>query len=159
MLRVYIETTVWSFAFADDSPDYTAHVLQFFDECRSRRIAPVASAVVLKEMARSEPEMRDKLLALFREIAPEVIETEPPIEDLADAFIKMGAAPPSKPDDALHVAAAIVSQCDVLVSLNFKHIASIRRAERFNAVAVLRGYSHPLRIVSPAEVLYGDETP
>jgi hypothetical protein len=54
------------------------------------------------------------------------------------------------------VAIAFGEELDVLVSWNFRHIASVRRAERFNAVAVMSGYYRPLKIVSPAEVLYDD---
>jgi hypothetical protein len=46
---------------------------------------------------------------------------------------------------------------DVLVSWNFRHISNVRRADRFNALAVLDGFLKPLRIVSPAEVLYDDQ--
>lgn len=45
----------------------------------------------------------------------------------------------------------------VLELWNFRHLANVRRAERFNAVAILAGYHRPLRIVSPAEVLYDEE--
>lgn len=55
------------------------------------------------------------------------------------------------------VGAAFDRRLDVLVSWNFRHIANVRRAERFNAVAVLQGYHHVLRIVSPGEVLYAED--
>ena len=40
-MRIYIETSVWSFAFADDSPDYRDYTLLFFGRCRSGQIEPV----------------------------------------------------------------------------------------------------------------------
>lgn len=43
------------------------------------------------------------------------------------------------------------------MSWNFRHIANLRRAEKFNAVAVLQGYHHEMRIVSPGEVLYAQD--
>lgn len=46
-MRVYVETTAWSFAFADDSPDYTSATLAFFERCRSGSVALVISGVVL----------------------------------------------------------------------------------------------------------------
>ena len=65
--------------------------------------------------------------------------------------------PPSKPQDARHVAIAMVHSLDVLVSWNFRHIVNLRREERFNAVALLEGYHHHLSIVSPKELIYYDE--
>lgn len=76
---------------------------------------------------------------------------------LADAFLSGGVVPPSQPEDAGHVAAAFDHHLDVLVSWNFRHVANVRRAERFNAVSVLQGYHHALRIVSPGEVLYAED--
>lgn len=156
-LRVYVETTVWSFAFADDSPDYTASTLAFFERCRENAVAPVISGVVLKEIARANPPLRDQLIALIAEIKPEVVPAQSAIDTLQASFLSLGVVPPSKPDDAAHVAAAFVADCGVLVSWNFKHITNVRKAERFNAAASLQGYRSPLRIVTPAEVLYADE--
>lgn len=156
-LRTYVETIVWSFAFAHDSPDYTRATLDFFDECRAGRVLPVISPVVVKEVMRADDPIRSRLLQLIDEIGPEITPTEPAMDALAEAFILHGVVPRSKPDDAAHVASAFVTDCEVLVSWNFKHITNVRRAERFNGVALMLGYTRPLRIVTPAEVLYGDE--
>lgn len=51
-------------------------------------------------------------------------------------------------------AVAFAEEMNVLVSWNFRHIVCVRRAERFNAVTLLSGYFRPLRIVTPAQVLY-----
>jgi len=34
-MRVYVETTVWWFAVADDSPDLTAQTLEFLAACEA----------------------------------------------------------------------------------------------------------------------------
>ena len=43
------------------------------------------------------------------------------------------------------------------VKVYITHIVNLRREERFNAVAMLAGYHHQLRIVSPKELIYYDE--
>ena len=156
MSLIYVETTVWSFAFADDSPDYTADTLRFFERCRAGDHDLRISGVVIKEIDRSDDSTRAAIRRLISEIAPIEIPLSREAEALADAFLRLGAVPPSKPDDAAHVAAAFIGGCDVLVSWNFKHIANVRRAERFNAIAVLQGFSKRLIIASPAEVQYGE---
>ena len=70
------------------------------------------------------------------------------------AFVSSKAIPPSKPDDARHVAIAFAESIPILVSWNFKHITNLRRADRFNAIAVIEGFAHTLRIASPSEVRY-----
>ena len=153
-MDVYVETTVWSFAFADDAPDYRADTLRFFERCRSGAIRPVISAIVLQEIARAHPERRKLLEDLIREIGPVLVPVSSRALALAAAFVSTQSVPPSKPDDARHVAVAFSEAIPLLVSWNFKHIANLRRADRFNAVAVIEGFSHTLRIASPAEVLY-----
>lgn len=156
-LKVYIETSVWSFAFAEDVPDYCAETLAFFDRCREGAFETFVSDVVLGEIERADERLRTRLIDLVRQVRPTLFESSAVAMDLADAFVREGVVPKGKPEDARHVAAAFAEEMDVLVSWNFRHIVNVRRAEQFNAVAVLAGYYRPLRIVSPAEVLYDYE--
>lgn len=157
-MQIYIETSVWSFAFADDSPDYTAETLAFFDRCRQGLLTPVISTVVLEELDRADDPLRTQLRGLVDDISPTVLRLSADARSLADAFLRHGAVPPSKPEDARHVAVAFVAGLDVLVSWNFRHIANVRRADRFNAIALLEGFHKPLHIVSPAETPYDDQS-
>jgi predicted nucleic acid-binding protein len=156
-LRVYVETSVWSFAFAEDAPDYTADTLLFFERCRQGAYEVFISDMVLREVEKADDALQNKLKGLIRDVQPRLFAVSAEAQRLASAFVSEGVVPPSKPEDATHVATAFQEELDVLVSWNFRHIANVRRAERFNAVAVLMGYYRPLRIVSPAEVLYDDE--
>lgn len=156
-MRIYVETSVWSFAFADDAPDYQADTIAFFDRCRTRIHEPLTSVVALEEIERATPALREKLVALVRDIQPVVVGFSTDAQRLANAFVRERAVPPAKPEDAQHVAIAFAEEADTLVSWNFRHIVSVRKADRFNAIALLQGFYKPLRIVTPAEVLYDDE--
>ena len=157
-LAVYVETSVWSFAFAEDAPDYRSDTLVFFERCRERRIDAFVSAVVLEEIGRANAPLRAKLMGLVGEIRPTVLPMTDDAQRLTAAFLRERAVPANKPEDARHVALAFAGGLDVLVSWNFRHIAGVRRADRFNAVATLERFYKPVRIVSPAEVNYDDET-
>jgi hypothetical protein len=50
----------------------------------------------------------------------------------------------------------VVSECDVLVSWNFKHIVNLGRIRLFNAVSLENGY-RPMEIRSPKEMLLDEE--
>lgn len=117
------------------------------------------SQVVLDELEAALPPLREKMIGLVREIDPEIVLASQETRHLAEAFVRHGAVPPSKPEDALHVASAFAGRADVLVSWNFRHIASVRRAAKFNAVAILEGLSHAVTIVSPGGLIYDDEIP
>lgn len=72
-INVYAETSVWSFVFADDAPDYRAQTLEFFDRCRSGILQPIISGIVIAELARSREPLQSSLLELLREIRPVVL--------------------------------------------------------------------------------------
>lgn len=55
-------------------------------------------------------------------------------------------------DDATHVAVATCEGIGLIASWNFKHLASLHRNERFNAVNLLHGRP-PIRIVTPSVLL------
>jgi hypothetical protein len=152
-LSVYVETSVWSFALADDAPDYRADTEEFFHRCRRGAFEPFISTLVLEEINRAEPGLRRELERLIGDIGATLFDFSEQAAVLAKAFLAAGVVPPSKPEDAGHVAAAFEEGLDVLVSWNFRHIANIRRAERFNAVAVLPGL---LSCVADREPSRGD---
>jgi predicted nucleic acid-binding protein len=156
--NVYIETSVWSFAFAEDVPDYQADTLEFFKLCRERTFEPYVSTAVLNEIQFADAPLRKRFEELIRSVKPILLPWLPEVDILSEAFVREKVVPPSKPEDARHVAIAMVHSLDVLASWNFRHIVNIRREERFNAVALLEGYHHRLRIVSPKELIYYDET-
>ena len=55
-------------------------------------------------------------------------------------------------NDMLHISLATISEVDVLVSWNFKHIVRLDKIRLFNAVNIEQGYK-PLTIYSPREVI------
>ena len=74
---------------------------------------------------------------------------------LAQRFLELRAVPPSKIEDAQHVAVAVVNEPDVLVSWNYRHLVNVRRREAFEHISAIAGYYKPLHIATPLEV--GDE--
>ena len=76
---------------------------------------------------------------------------------MQQAYIIAGILTQRSADDALHVAMATISDCNLIVSWNFQHIVHFEKIPQYNAVNARWGY-RPLAIYSPLEVLcYGDE--
>jgi predicted nucleic acid-binding protein len=153
-LRVYLDTSVINFLFADDAPDFRRITESFFRDYASRYKLFV-SRVVLAEIEQApDPRCRARLLAVLQEhpIAMLPVERAAEVERLAGAYLAAGVIPRAKPADALHVAYATVFEMDVLLSWNFKHLANVRRETRVLAVNLAEGYDHALRMVSPLEV-------
>ena len=93
--------------------------------------------------------------ASFTELASEVEITREAI-DLQLQYIEKGVVAERSLTDALHVAMATVSECELIVSWNFRDIVHFEKIPKYNAVNVLNGYAH-IDIYSPLEVIRHDE--
>jgi hypothetical protein len=125
---------------------------EFLDEARTGKYNLFISVVVFTEIARAKEELAARLRNLIKELDPVVLELDDEIDQLAQAFLEHGVVPPSKVEDAQHVAAAVVHDLDVLVSWNYRHLVNMRRREEFQRISVMNGYYKALQIVTPPEV-------
>ena len=112
------------------------------------------SVVTESELQNAPVAVRKFFIETFTE-AEKILPLTAESEKLAQAYVKAGVVTPNYVDDARHVAIATVEQVGLIVSWNFKHLANYRRETGFNAVNLLQGY-HPVRILTPLELIYGD---
>jgi hypothetical protein len=124
-------------------------LVEFFVKARMGLYDLYYSETVLGEIEAAPEPRRGQMLALVSETGPQLLATTVEVERLAQVYLDRGALPPRSTVDAQHVAHATVNQMDVLVSLNFKHLANIGRRDRITAINLEQGYSHPLNLVPP----------
>ena len=156
-LRIYLDTSVINFLFAEDVPQYRALTVEFFEKVVWPGTAGVyISQLVVDEIGLTTDEVRRKQLEeVIRRPALQMLPAEPAgeVEELAEEYLRTGVLPASAGDDALHVAICTVNEVDVLVSWNFKHLANVQRERRIVVLNESRGYVYPLRITTPLEVM------
>ena len=73
------------------------------------------------------------------------------MRELADHYVRAGVFTPVMLADALHVAAAVLSRQDVLLSWNFRHLVNRRRRARVNDVNISLGLP-TIEILPPPEL-------
>lgn len=146
-IRVYADTSVYGGVFDAEFEKWSR---PFFEQVRAGRFRLVVGAPVRDEVQGAPPAVRE----LYLTIAPlaEFLDVTPDALDLRDAYLEEDVVGAGSSVDALHVALATISRCEVIVSWNFKHIVHRDKAPRYNAVNVLRGHT-PVGIFSPAEIL------
>ena len=76
--------------------------------------------------------------------------------ELREQYLVQGIVSRKYLDDALHVAVATVSGCDMIVSWNFKHIVHFEKISLYHAINRIHGYRE-IFINSPSEVITYDE--
>lgn len=151
-LRIYLDTSIVNFLFAEDAPDFRRVTEDFF-AVHAQKYELFASEVVILEIERDpDAEHRQKLLHALHRQPIALLPGDPEIERLADLYLARGVIPAKKREDALHVAYATVHGLDILLSWNFKHLANVRREALIAAINRQEGHQHPLRLLSPLEV-------
>ena len=115
----------------------------------------VLSEHTIRELAGAPEQVRKRLVEIPQE--HQIILTDDDDADaLAEAYLEHHVVGSGSRSDALHVALAVVNDCDVLVSWNFRHVVNLGRIRLFNAVNLEHGY-RPIEIRSPKELLVNEE--
>lgn len=113
------------------------------------------SRVAMNELRGAPLVVRQLAARTFSDVAS-VLAVSPEASALSRAYLAAGVVPAKFADDAAHVAVATCEGISIIVSWNFKHLASLHRNERFNAVNVLHGRP-AIRIVAASVLLNPDE--
>ncbi len=155
-LRIYLDTSVINFVFANDAPDFRRATIDFFEHHAHLYELYISGIVVLEIDRDPDPEHRRKLISVLTKHHINMLPDEDldEIRRLAERYIEKGVVPKAKMEDALHVAYATVHEMDLLLSWNFRHLANVNKEAKIVAVNSEEGYRYPLRLTSPLEVLY-----
>lgn len=151
-LRLYLDSSVWNFAFNDHVPELRAQTLSFVERVEAdRAVQACVSDVVLQELGNAPAERIQLLSDLIQRISPLRLDLDHESAALAENYLDHDILTPGHLADARHVAIATVAQVDALVSWNYRHLVNRRRRDAFNGVNAIVGYQ-PIDIVSPPEV-------
>jgi rRNA-processing protein FCF1 len=150
-LRVYLDTSVIGGMFDEE---FTVWTNKLFAEIKEGKFIPCISAIVNSEIEKAPDEVKGFLSELLPEC--EILEVNNDCLSLRDEYLKNNILSRKYMDDALHVAVASVSKCDIIVSWNFKHIVHYDKIALYNAVNRVNGYKD-IFINSPAEVIDYEE--
>lgn len=153
--RLYFDTSVFNFAFADDAPLEKEVTLRLISEVKSGKHEVYISEIVLREIHEASPEKADALMSLIADINPVEIPFDEDCQQLAMEYVDRGIIPKKYEDDAFHIAVASANDVDVLVSWNFQHIVKLKTKREVSATNLLMGY-RAIEICSPMEVIDND---
>lgn len=151
-MKLYVETTVPNFLFADDAPEKKAVTEQFYNWLKVSPDELYIFELVLAELNRTHLPLRTALLEAAARLDATILPITREAEGLAGRYVTDGAIPTRFRDDAMHVALAVMNGLDVVVTWNMKHLANVRRIEAINRTNFVMGLA-PIRIHTPEEVI------
>ena len=159
LLKIYLDTSVINFLFAEDAPDFKRVTIDFFEHYVRRKVYQVyVSEVVIREIGQtSDANQKERLLNVIAEYDLRVLPLTDEANNLALRYLAERLLPEKKLDDARHIALTTVNQIDILLSWNFKHLANINKQLAVKVINEREGYFYPMLLTNPMEVLYEDD--
>jgi predicted nucleic acid-binding protein len=157
-LKIYLETSAISYLDQPERGDQSVDSHRLWGKIKAGEYEPVVSDVAVTEIARCDEQKRNTLFAYLGQIeytAVEVTRDEQSLK-IASRFIDLGVLKQASYNDCLHIAAAIISGCDIIVSWNFRHIVNLKTISGVKAITALEGYSDIL-VCTPSVIIGGDE--
>lgn len=148
---LYLDTSVISHIQAPHKPEAEAVTHAFFRFVQERReeYELAISPVVEQEVDNCPEPKRSKLKTFLLDLDCVLLPADPEAEDLVEMYVAEGVLTAQHHNDLSHIAYAVVSDCDFIISWNFKHFVNDRTPTRVNAINAKHGY-RAVTILSPS---------
>ena len=156
-IKVYLDTSVISYLDQQDAPEQMKETREVWERIKAGQYEVFISDVVLREMGDCKEEAkRNLLIGHLAEIKYNLIAVDDDIVKLAEKIVTNGVLKQKNIDDCQHIAAAILSNCDIIVSWNFKHIVNVKTIRGIKVITTVEGYKD-LLIYQPTALLNEEE--
>ena len=154
-IKVYLDTSVVSYLDQQDAPEKMQETIEVWDVLKKGNYDVVISTLVLDELQKCQEPKKSLLMNKVKEIDCEILSVEEDTVRLAEKFIDFGVLKRKSFEDCQHIAAAILSDCDIIVSWNFKHIVNVKTIRGVKVITTLEGYKDIL--IYPPSALLDDD--
>jgi len=152
--RVYVETTIISYLAARPSRDLIVaghqQITHEWWQISRHNFAVVSSQLVAREAGAGDPEAADARLAFLAGLT--LLEITEEALTLAQRLLQAKAIPQDFPEDALHVAVAVVNGTEYLLTWNYKHLANAGMRSKIETTCRELGYEAVI-ICTPEELM------
>ena len=152
--KVYVETTIISYLAARPSRDLIVaghqQITHEWWQISRHNFAVVSSQLVAREAGAGDPEAADARLAFLAGLT--LLEITEEALTLAQRLLQAKAIPQDFPEDALHVAVAVVNGIEYLLTWNYKHLANAGMRSKIEATCRELGYEAVV-ICTPEELM------
>lgn len=140
--KVYVETTILSYLAARPSRDVVTAGRQITTrhwwDSERRKYDLVGSSEVQDECSQGDPSVVERRRTFLAEVS--IFPVDDRIIELAGRLIGPGAIPKRAGPDAIHIAAACVTECSFLVTWNLRHIANVNIRRQVERILAQHGY-------------------
>ncbi len=156
-LKAYIETSVFGFYFESGAHNLekVGYTRKLFRQIQSGIIEAYISPLVVAEINETPGPFGSKLRNLIKNYSFHGVDIDiTEVEWLGGEYVRNKIISADYKDDAIHLAMAILSDVDVLVTWNCKHLANEFRIHQIAKLNKKLGVKTNLSIRTPEEVIF-----
>jgi predicted nucleic acid-binding protein len=154
-IKLYLDTSIISHLFADDTPDKMADTIRLWNDLVNGKYEVYISDVVTNEVQSCPEPKRSLMLERIRQLELNLLHETDEAKELAIEYIKGGVLNEKSYDDCLHISFAVIHHCDAIVSWNFKHLVNFRTINKVKIVNAINRYKE-ISIISPTMLIEED---
>ena len=150
--KIYLETTLFNY-YLDADRGFPHHcTVALFDEIAQGKYEAFTSRYVVDELDAAPDAKSRQMTSIILERNIPVLHHSDEAARLAELYIEAGVIPRKYGTDGLHIAIATVSDLDMIVSMNFRHIVKRKTKTGAAHIGAMNGY-RAIEICSPMEVV------
>ncbi len=141
-LRIYLDTSVISHLEQEDVPEKMEQTRKVWEIFKTGKYEVVISDLVLAEINECKEPKKSILQEYLAQINYERVDITEEAEEIANEIIDEGILKPKSFDDCLHIASAILHDCNIIVSWNFKHMVNVDTINGVRRITFARRYNN-----------------
>lgn len=152
-IRIYLDTSVISYLDQQDAPEKMKEPQEVWKILETGKYEVIISNLVIREISQCNDEKQERLMDYIETIDYTEYEISEETRELAQLVIKEGILNPKSIDDATHIASAILSEADIILSWNFKHLVNIDTINGIRKICFNKNFNKFIDIYAPNVLL------
>ena len=141
-LKLFLETSAISSLSQPNEPERESDMKALWELIKQGVYDVIVSDTVILELNDTKDiSKKGYLMDQIEQIPHETVLVADEIKLLARYMIELGIIPESSYNDSEHLACSLITNCDCLVSYNFKHLNKIRVIAAVQKLAIKLGYN------------------
>ena len=151
-LKIYLDTSAISLLHYNKNDERVADSQKMWELIKNGEYDVYLSPTLFEEIENNIEPKLSILLDYIDNINYKVLEMTEDVIKLANDYIDNNVLPKGSFNDAIHVAFAVIYNCDFIVSWNFKHLANVKTMNKVKIVNTMNGYKD-ISIVPPTMLI------
>jgi predicted nucleic acid-binding protein len=155
-LKIYLDTSVISHLDQQDAPEKMEQTKDLWQILKMNKYDIIVGSTAIDEIEECTDDKKEILYLFLSQINYNEELVNEDTVSLAKEIVEQKILTEKNFDDCLHIATAILNDCNIIVSWNFKHMVNVKTINGIRTITLAKRYN-TIDIYSPNILLEGDD--